>query len=81
MKNTYPYYQEIRAKIEDAAKEDVDKSEIFWAIADSGTALIDTLTDIPIFNATTTIVQELYRLINDHPVMPVPNPWFRMESA
>ncbi|EDV5772012.1 hypothetical protein AAC43_004679 [Salmonella enterica subsp. diarizonae] len=76
MKNTYPYYQEIRAKIEDAAKEDVDKSEIFWAIADSGTALIDTLTDIPIFNATTTIVQELYSLINDHPVMPVPNPWF-----
>ncbi|ECG8513157.1 hypothetical protein FVI83_23690 [Salmonella enterica subsp. diarizonae] len=76
MKNTYPYYQEIRAKIEDAAKEDVDKSEIFWAIADSGTALIDTLTDIPIFNVTTTIVQELYSLINDHPVMPVPNPWF-----
>ncbi|EAW2474462.1 hypothetical protein QBB50_000607 [Salmonella enterica] len=76
MKNTDSYYDEIRTKIVDAAKEDVDKNEILWAIADSGTALIDTLTNIPVFNATTTIVKELHSLINNHPVIPVPNPWF-----
>lgn len=76
MKNTLPYNDEIRAIIKDSAKEGIDKSEIFWAIADAGTALIDTLTSVPVFNATTTVIQELHSLINNHPAIPVPNPWF-----
>lgn len=76
MKNTLPYYSEIRSKIEESARDGVNKSEIFWAIADGGTALIDTLTSVPILNTTTTVVKELHSLINEHPALPVPNPWF-----
>ncbi|WP_253383358.1 hypothetical protein [unidentified bacterial endosymbiont] len=75
MPNT-EYYKEIRSLIELSAKEDIDKSEIFWAIADSGTAVIDTLTSLPVLTTSTTIIKELHSLINNHPVTPVPNPWF-----
>ncbi|CBG87288.1 hypothetical protein [Citrobacter rodentium] len=69
-------YKEIRRKIEEVSKEDFDKNELLWAIADGGTALIDTLTSLPVLNTSSAIIHEIYSFINNHPAVPIPNPWF-----
>jgi hypothetical protein len=72
----HEYYEVIRIKIEESAKENIDKNEVLWAIADGGTALTDTLTCLPVLNATAMVIKEIHSLIDNHPALPSPNPWF-----
>lgn len=70
------YHRQIRAKIAQAAHEEVDRNQLLWAFADASTALVDALTDIPALNTSSSVIKELYSLIYDHPATVTPNPWF-----
>ncbi|MBP2168036.1 hypothetical protein J2125_001228 [Erwinia toletana] len=74
--STGDYHRHIRQMIEQAAHDGVDRKQLLWTFADASTALVDALTGIPMLNTSSSVLKELYGLINDYPATTTPNPWF-----